>query len=277
MKRALSISLTLGAWVLLIAYIVAASRYCSEQKNRQQCKGINVRIMDSTEHNFITPSMVKNWLVNENMKITGEELADINTLNVESVVKRRGFVKTSRVYATLDGYLNIDITQRKPIMRVNSSNGYNFYVTEDNYILPLQRYFVTYVPVVTGHIDAPFPRDFVGSFDALGEGDKKKVDKSYIFLHKLINFVKFVNGDDFWSAFIVQINVTGGDTDAGDEPQVEIVPRAGDFVVQMGSVDNYRDKLAKLMSFYNNGLAYDGWGSYSYINLKYKNQIVCIK
>lgn len=237
------------------------------------------------DHGYITPGMVRNWLVSENMKITREELSRINTLDVESVVKKRGFVKTARAYVTLDGYLNIDITQRTPIMRVSSVNGYNFYVTEDNYILPLQKYHVTYVPVVTGYINAPFGRDFVGSLDDLAANGEKKVDKNYIFLHKLINFVKFASNDDFWNAFIVQINVLGVPGNGGsngadggyDEPRVEIIPRVGDYVVRLGELDGYEAKLSKLMSFYNKGLAYDGWESCSYINLEYQNQVVCIK
>ena len=285
MKRRTSILLTLLVWVFLITYVIVASRYCTAQKDRQLCKGIHVKILDSMQHGYITPGMVRNWLISENMKITKEELSRINTLDVERVVKKRGFVKTARAYVTLDGYLNIDITQRTPIMRVNSVNGYNFYVTEDNYILPLQKYHVTYVPVVTGYINAPFERNFVGSLDDLAKNGEKKTDKNYIFLHKLINFVKFASSDDFWNAFIVQINVLGVPGNSDDpktgakynEPQVEIVPRVGNYVVKLGNLDGYEAKLSKLMSFYNKGLPYDGWESYSYINLEYQNQVVCIK
>ena len=67
----------------------------------------------------------------------------------------------------MDGMLNIELTQRKPVLRVNSVNGYDFYVTDDNYILPTQRYYSVYVPVVTGMIVPPFGPDFVGSLDRL--------------------------------------------------------------------------------------------------------------
>ena len=94
---------------------------------------------------------------------------------------------------------------------------------------------------------------------------------------KLINFVKFVDSDDFWKAFIVQIHVVGSQAGDGYDPDIEIVPRAGDQVIMLGSVDGYEQKLVKLLSFYRHAVAYEGWNCCSYINLKYKDQIVCIE
>ena len=36
-------------------------------------------------------------------------------------------------------------------------------------------------------------------------------------------------------------------------------------------------KLDKLMSFYRKAVLYEGWDRYRYVNLKYKDQIVCVK
>ena len=266
--------LGLLAWVALLAYVTAAARYCSRQKEQQMCSGVRVRVLDSASLGFITPGMVRNWFAAENMQLGKQELSRINTLELDRFIARRGFVKSVRVFTTMDGMLNVELTQRRPVARVNSANGYNFYITEDHYILPLQRYHVEYVPVITGHLDAPFPRDFIGSFDELGAEAEKKTDKNYVFLSKLINFVKFVSTDDFWNSFVVQINLTEGGVAA---PEVEIVPRVGNQIVLLGGLDDYETKLDKLLTFYRNGLAYDGWGRYRYINLKYRGQVVCVK
>lgn len=130
---------------------------------------------------------------------------------------------------------------------------------------------------MTGRFELPFPRDYVGPLDSLAGSSEKKVGKNYLFLAKLINFVKFVGYDDFWNAFIVQIRVNGTDPQTEDEPQVEIVPRAGDQVIALGGIDAYEQKLDKLMSFYRKAVLYEGWDRYRYVNLKYKDQIVCVK
>ena len=260
-----------------MGYLIAASRYCHAQQEQTLCRGLRVKVLDSAERGFITPAMVKNWFAAEQKEFLREPVGKVNTLEVEAFVRRRGFVKTVRAYTSMDGMLNIELTQRKPVLRVNSVNGYDFYVTDDNYILPTQRYYSVYVPVVTGMIVPPFGPDFVGSLDDWSKKGEKKVSENYLFLAKLINFVKFVGYDDFWNAFIVQIRVNGTDPQTEDEPQVEIVPRAGDQVIALGGIDAYEQKLDKLMSFYRKAVLYEGWDRYRYVNLKYKDQIVCVK
>ena len=52
---------------------------------------------------------------------------------------------------------------------------------------------------------------------------------------------------------------------------------AGDQVIALGGIDAYEQKLDKLMSFYRKAVLYEGWDRYRYVNLKYKDQIVCVK
>ena len=239
------------SWVAIIAYFVAASRYCRIEREKNLCRGLKVVVLDSAERGFITSGMVKIGSLLNSSDFT-EPIDQINTLDVEAFVRRRGFVKEVHAYTTMDGMLNIELTQRKPILRVNSINGYDFYVTDDNYILPTQRYYSVYVPVVTGMLRLPFAPDYVGSLEnciAEGDKDEKKVPENYSFLANLINFVKFVEDDGFWNAFWVQINVRDDGQEGRYNPQVELVPRVGDQIVCLGALDDYRGKLTKLMSF----------------------------
>ena len=277
MRRFWTIVLNVLSWAGIIAYFVFSSRYAAQKEQQTFCRDIRVAVLDSARMNFITSGMVKAWFATEGMQLTRQEISQINTRELEQFVTRRGYVKNARVYTSMDGVLNVELTQRRPLMRVSSVNGYNFYVTEDNYVLPLQRHFVEYVPVVTGIVEPPFPRDFVGSLDDFAAEEGKKVSKNYLFLVKLINFVKFVNSDRFWNSFVVQINVRGTESGTSGEPEVEIVPRIGNQIVLLGGLDGYETKLDKLMSFYKNGLAYEGWERYSYINLNYQGQVVCTK
>ncbi len=277
MKKSLAITLNLSAWILLIVYLSFALPYTNRQKKERLCKGINVMILDSAKRKFITPAMVKMWFETEKIKLVGEKLMSINTIDLERFIGRRGYVRTVRVYTSMDGLLNIEITQRQPIARFNTQNGYNFYVTEDNYILPAQRHFVTYVPIITGYVLPPFRRDYIGPLDRFADDKEKKVEKNYLFLTKLINFVKFVDSNDFWRSFIVQIHVEGTETEQKYDPDIEIVPRVGNQVILLGGIDGYQEKLDKLLVFYKNAVAYEGWEKFKYINLKYKDQVVCIE
>lgn len=277
-------------WGCIIGYVCVAASYCGRKRDTLLCKGVRVTVRDSLERGFVTAAMVRGWFIKEGMKFRDEELYSINTAGVKKFVAGRGFVKDVNVYTSSDGYVNITLSQREPEMRVQRSAGESFYVADDGFILPVQKHFTVYVPVVTGDFPLPFPDGYVGYLEESVPEGQKKLSKSYLFLYKLINFVKFVNSDPFWRDQIVQINVagegpgmTGGGTEApepfseGLDYQVEIVPRAGEHVIMLGSLDGFKMKLDKLNSFYRNGLRYVGWDSVGYINLRYEGQVVCTR
>jgi cell division protein FtsQ len=117
--------------------------------------------------------------------------------------------------------------------------------------------------------------------NVLREKEKKSV-QSHHFLTKLVNFVRSIESDDFWSAEVVQINVlgssAGGGSNTWQEPQLELVPRVGNHIVLLGKLDGGEfDRLDKLKTFYLGGLWHEGWNEFRYINIKYKDQVVCSK
>lgn len=274
MNRTLSILLGLLAWILLGVYLFFSVRYCSQQKEQTLCRRIQVTVLDSARANFITPAMVRGWFTAGMPELFQREIENVNTLEVEAFLRQRGFVKTVRAYTSLDGTLHVDLTQRRPIARVNSANGYAFYITDDEWILPLQRHESVYVPVVTGTVLPPFGRDFAGAFSECLSEEDKKVSKNYVFFSNLINFVRFLQRDDFWGGFIVQIDVRNASAQ-GFQPDVRVVPRVGGQLVVLGSLDDYPDKLSRLASFYRNAMAYEGWSRYRIVDVQYAGQIVC--
>jgi cell division protein FtsQ len=56
-----------------------------------------------------------------------------------------------------------------------------------------------------------------------------------------------------------------------------MVPKLGNHVVELGSVDNLDEKFENLLTFYRNGMPRAGWETYSKISLKYHGQVVCTK
>ncbi len=130
---------------------------------------------------------------------------------------------------------------------------------------------------------------------------EKNSQQSLRFLSKLANFVEFISASDFWSAQIVQIDIVpgggagggergNGDRGSGDrgsgewggerwtEPQLELIPRAGDHTIVLGELDGTeRQRLENLKLFYNRTLWHEGWEAYTTVNIKYRNQIVCTK
>jgi len=254
-------------WCAIIVYTVFAVKYCTKRTSGVTCNDVNVIVRDSSQFRFMTPASINSMLAYSGIKAKGELLEDINTREIERVLRSRVYIKSARAYTSVDGKLNIEIEQREPVIRIQSANGYNVYITDDNHVMPITGSFFANVPIITGNPSLPFATNYSGDIFA-EENAEKFSEKSYNFIHNLINFVSFLKKDDFWGAQIVQINIIQGD-------QMELIPRTGDAVILLGDIDGFRGKLDKLMKFYKKGLAYEGWDKYKYIDLRFDGQVIC--
>ena len=122
----------------------------------------------------------------------------------------------------------------------------SFYVDKDRKIMPISSSFAVYVPIATGVIDEEFAKN------------------------ELYDFAMFLRNNPDWDAWIEQIVVKTNN-------EVELIPRAGDFRIIMGNLEDYPSKLNKFVRFVDGGLNVVGWNRYSEINLKYDNQVVCTR
>ncbi len=365
MSRTWKIIIAAAMWVAIVAYVVAATRYSRTERAGIGVSEVRIAINDSSAIKVISPSTVSRWIRDGGFELVGRPIDEVDTHAVEEFIAAKPEVSRVSAWTDLNGVMTVQVSQRTPIMRVRSANGYRFWVTDDNYLLSDRGDFPAYVPIVTGFTPFPFSTAAKGSYDsmlnaayldflgqyteleaerrslavqrstkraeisaerakrtkrfwskerktsfteaknkriaemqeevvrldvslaalaekkeALHEKEKKS-QQSHHFLTKLINFVKSIESDDFWSAQIVQINVLGGGesgTGSWKEPQLELVPRAGNHIVLLGRLDGREcDKLDKLKLFYLNGLWHEGWNEFCYINIKYDGQIVCTK
>ncbi len=103
---------------------------------------------------------------------------------------------------------------------------------------------------------------------------KKKLQKKYDDFVNLINFVTKVEEDSFWSAEVVQFVA---DTTSTGEITLRLVPRSGDFVIEFGTLADSDEKLEKLQTFYDEGLAHLGWNQYKIVDVRYNKQVICTK
>ena len=86
---------------------------------------------------------------------------------------------------------------------------------------------------------------------------------------EIYNFVKEINKSDFWRAQITQIHFENND--------IVLIPRVGSQKINIGSFENIAEKLDNLYQFYRVAMDLKGWQTYSDINLKFNNQIVCVR
>lgn len=249
-----TVALVLGA---MGAYFFFAQQLYSTNMPAKMCKSVNVTLLDSLQNRFVTKNEVVEIIDGFMGKSEGKSVGDIDLHLIEKLLNQRSAIKVSQASITRAGELRIDITQRKPVLRIQTENG-GFYVDETQYIFPLVPTFTSYVPVVSGNI--PFT---IGA-----EHRGKATDDDGNWMDKIMQLGNYMSNDPFWNAQIEQIYVdVNGD--------IILSPRVGDHKIIFGDLKDIDVKFNKLYTFYKNVVPAEGWNKYSTVNLKYRDQIVC--
>lgn len=253
--------LTYLGWFLLVALFAAYFTFASVLKEKggtdDVCTDVRVTILDSTINRFVSVEEVKNIISSSELKVLDKNLREIDPHKLEQLLNRRSAIKFSDVAIDREGVLHVEITQRRPLLRIQGEQG-GFYVDESCYIFPLVRSFTSYVPIITGSI--PF---------SLKEGQRGNVDKDgEKWLTDMLNFGEYLRNHEFWSSQIQQIHILPN----GD---IVLYMRVGDQTVLLGELNGYEEKFGKLEAFYRNAIPLQGWNKYSKIDLRYEDQVVC--
>lgn len=240
---------------LAIAFVV----FDKPDQEKQICTQVNINIADEATNGFITAKEIKGRLKDSGLYPLGKPLYTVDTRTIEEMLKRSPFVQSAQCYKTQDGHVCVTLTQRMPTLRIKSINGDDYYLDDNNSIMPNSHYTSDLI-IATGHINKWFARNYVAY---VGEA---------------------LMANDFWKNQIEQINIL---PDKG----IELVPRVGDQIIYIGQlpetnrpdkrkqlVTDYIDrKMDRLEKFYKYGLSQAGWNKYSYINVEFDNQIICKK
>ncbi|WP_294071956.1 cell division protein FtsQ/DivIB [Proteiniphilum sp. UBA1028] len=229
--------------VVVIGYLIFSASYFRDSSRDNVCERFEVIIKDSSRTRFVEAQDVVNLVKRYDLYPVGKTFGQINTLAIRDTILTNRLVESAEVYTTAGGSIVASIRQREPVLRIISDVKGSFYVDKDRRIMPLSSNFAVYVPIATGVIDEEFAQN------------------------DLYDFAMFLRDNPDWDAWIEQIVVQ-------KNKDVELIPRAGDFRIVVGSLDDYPAKLAKFVLFVEEGLNVVGWNRYSEINLKYENQVV---
>lgn len=240
MKKALPYILS----VSLFAYLIIVLTFAATKLGEVKCKGLQVVVDDTGENAFIDEEDVLKMIKRNYGDLKNVNIVSIDKDSMEHILVRNSVIKSAQVYYSIDGYFHVEITQRTPVLRVMSGDGY--YVDEDGKVMPLSRKYTSRVMVATGNISKKF---------ACGG---------------LYPFVTELRDDKFWNALIEQIMVA-------DDHEVILIPKVGNFRIVLGDLEGVDKKLENLRLFLREGIALKGWNVYKEINLKFENQIVCVK
>jgi cell division protein FtsQ len=227
-----------------MTYLIFTLCYFSGRNKETVCRELEIELADSAEIQLITQADIALLLEQKDLNPIGKTIKHIRTGSIEETLLKNPMVKYVQCYKTPSGIVHIRVMQRCPKFRVVGIESY--YIDADRRTMPVSPNYAAYVPVVSGRVTVSL---------AIG---------------KMFDFVTYLEQNPFWNAQIEQIFVR-------DDQKIELVPRVGDAIIVLGTLDNYEAKLNKLHKLYVKGFNVIGWNRYKIIDLQYKNQIVCDK
>jgi len=245
--------------ILTISYMVVVLGLIDDKSHNLPCKLIRVNILDSLEQGFVTGEDILSVIQARQTKILGHPVGGINTDKMENLLTAIPSIKSAEIYKTIDGALNIDVVQRKPILRIFYRNRQNYYIDSEGAIIPISDKFTSRVLVANGFINEPFKPKTATNIKETGEEGT---------IMELFQLAEFISNHKFWHAQIQQIYVD-------KNGEYELIPRVGAHIIYFGEFDGYKEKFNKLYAIYEKGFSREGWNKYKTINLKYKGQVVC--
>jgi len=231
--------------LLIAGYLIFSIVEFSQRTEDRVCEAVDIQIIDSVRGGFVTTDYIHSILTKNKVFAEGKKLSTIDIQGLKEILQKDPYIDSARCYCSAASHLCIQIIPQHPILHVIQNNGENYYLDGSGAIMPADNMNID-LCIATGNITKDYAKK------------------------NLMELAEFIYHDTFWDKQIEQIHVT-------DNQEVELYPRVGEHVIILGTTENFRKKLDKLMIFYKNGLNKTGWNKYSIINLSYNGQIVCTK
>lgn len=257
-KRLLHINWRLIAYLTCLvaglAGVIVLMGAVSVKSEEQACK--EMRIMIVGEEAFVQQSDIARIVEQDFGQLVGRTLSTIPTHEIEAVLQRIPYVEHARVHIDMNGLLDIRIDQRKAILRILDPQGKGFYLDQYGLKMPVSQTYIPRVPVASGKIIEPYtsPLDTISSR----------------MVNDLFHLAQRIGRDSIWSRQIVQLFVN-------DESEIELIPRVGNHRILFGDSEEMEEKFQKLHVFYAGVMPKIDMDYYSVVNVKFKDQLICVR
>jgi cell division protein FtsQ len=240
--------------VIIAILVIAVLGFVAFRANERSVSNIIVNILDKQRYEFVTEKDILETIAKSGLCQIGiTKLSELDLRMIEEKVKTANFIAVCHASKDLMGNLVIDVKQNRPLARVFRPNMQSDYVAENGAMMQLSKKYTARVPIVVGEGTYKLKNSFCQN-DTIGK--------------QLLNFLTFIDQDEFWKAQIVQIEFD-------NKNQLAFYTQAGNQRIELGKPENYERKLAKLMTFYKEIVPVKGWTTYRRVNLAYEKQIIC--
>lgn len=251
-KICITLFLTIICVGLLGGYFFHANCYAGERRTENICRSVNVRILDSIASDIVDKQDLEEML---KKLAVGKKTDSLNLFEIENILDNNGEIAKSQVFWKDANTLGVNLTQRRPVVRFESSRG-RFYSDRDGYLFPVLH--TIDVPVVTGKIPLNVNSGYRGYADS----------SSIKWIKDIAEMSAFISSDKYWNRQISQIDVMAN-------RDLVLYPTEGEIRFVFGDASDYKLKFRKIEKYYQHIAPTEKAKRYTVINVKFKNQIIC--
>ena len=225
---------------LLIAAVVSGYK---ARPAEQECHSLRYIIEDREERMYLTEIELTQNLRAKGLYPVDRVVAPTTLHHIEKTIAQHPMVRTAQCYITPRGEMRIRITQRIPILRVQTPVEL-YFIDTDRRVMAYRESVRDKLPVVTGNVGVTMAS------------------------HALADFAQWLQKNDYWRARIHHIQV--------QNPQLVYLHLRGEAMprVVLGSMRGYEQKLNKLRVFLENGSEATKDKQYREIDLRFKGQVI---
>lgn len=226
----------------LLGLVVGLFAFSSNRNAVRKVSVPNINF-EGDDNLFITHETVSKLLIQNQQSVSNKpkEIIDLNGL--EKALTSNPMIKEAQVFIDVEGKITAEIEQKKPIARVSTNA--SFYVDDMGSYMPLSTNYTARVPLITGTV---YKNDLVNVFTIANK----------------------IQQDEFLKKHVVEIH-------QNENKSIDLKFRLNDFTIQLGSLKSLHKKINNLKAFYQKAMKDKTLDSYSMVNLKFDNQVICTK
>ncbi|HET7899531.1 MAG TPA: hypothetical protein VFL47_17710 [Flavisolibacter sp.] len=253
-KRPIYRILFYTAWIVVIGGIATLLVSANSKAKARTCKGVAVSINNGGDKIYVEKEdVLKSIQHSAHGSVVHRHTGDINLAELETDLETNPWIRDAELYFDTKDILHVAVSERVPVARVFTTAGTSFYIDTTGCRMPLLEAYSAKLPVITGF--------------ALS---KRRNAADSLLVQEIKEVVQTVSADAFWNAQIGQIDIT-------PDRKFELIPVIGSHVIKLGSGNQVKEKLAKLLVFYKQVLPKAGFAKYSALDVQFDGQVVAVR
>lgn len=252
-------------WLLIIAVVVTFHIV----RRNSTMRGVETVVVGN-DPCLLTVNDVDSLILASFPDLLKTDIKRVEKKKIRKMLEAHPYIAEAQVGMSTGGKLLVEVTQHLPIVRV-FYNDKEFYISEQGTYMPLCTNHFCDVIVASSELEEPQQiQDNNDSAKTKENRNKSQLSTLNTQLTNIWRLAKFLHDNPRYDGVFDQIYLS-------DKNDLILTPKLGSTSVIVGDTTLLDEKFENLWTFYDKGVKKMGWDTYSSINLKFRNQLVCTK